>query len=191
MSELIKKALYFSAISHDGQYRKGGQKVPYIVHPFEVAMLCMKYTDNEDVIVSALLHDVLEDCPEVNSDQVVNIFGNTIGDMVKNLTIDKTLKADNWREKKKNYINNISKLGEKELLIIGCDKIINMNSYFTAKLKGLDVDKFFKGSVYDYLWYYEEVGKVIESKKNNERMFSDYKNILYTYKKELNQFNTM
>ncbi|MFA5828390.1 MAG: HD domain-containing protein [Candidatus Shapirobacteria bacterium] len=60
LSPKIRKALRLAAVQHDGQYRKDGV-TPFIIHPIEVAMIVSEYTDNEDIISAALLHDVLED----------------------------------------------------------------------------------------------------------------------------------
>ena len=100
MPDLIKKALYFSAVSHDGQYRKGKIKTPYIVHPVEVAMLCMKYTDDQDAIAAAMLHDVLEDCPLISYENIKNSFNKNVADMVRSLTVDKSIQEIDWIKKK-------------------------------------------------------------------------------------------
>ena len=61
-------ALKYAKISHDGQTRKGDFAIPYITHPLNVAcqnVAChaISLEINEDeVIATALLHDVCEDC---------------------------------------------------------------------------------------------------------------------------------
>lgn len=59
---LLDRASRLSAGAHavDDQRRKYSN-LPYIVHPREVASVVSKYTQNEDVIAAAWLHDVLED----------------------------------------------------------------------------------------------------------------------------------
>ena len=56
----IQKAINKAADLHRGQIRKG-DGLPYIVHPFSVALILLKYTNDEDIIAAGLLHDVLED----------------------------------------------------------------------------------------------------------------------------------
>ncbi|MEK7182016.1 MAG: HD domain-containing protein, partial [Patescibacteria group bacterium] len=58
----IDKAIQRATVLHHGQERKG-TGAPYIVHPYAVAFLLAHYTDDEDVIIAGLLHDVLEDVP--------------------------------------------------------------------------------------------------------------------------------
>ena len=83
----IKKALYFAAEKHDGQYRRIGNKLPYIIHPVEVAFGVSRYTDDEEVIASALLHDVLEDCPDVCMRFLKKEFNGRIAKIVNEVTV--------------------------------------------------------------------------------------------------------
>lgn len=54
-------ALVFARQAHEGQTRKSGE--PYIIHPMTVACHALALgIKNEDIIATALLHDVLEDC---------------------------------------------------------------------------------------------------------------------------------
>ena len=57
--KLVKKAFHFSDEAHLGQYRQSGE--PYITHPLAVAELCAEWKLDVNSIVSALLHDVIED----------------------------------------------------------------------------------------------------------------------------------
>jgi guanosine-3',5'-bis(diphosphate) 3'-pyrophosphohydrolase len=54
----LNDALEIAIVAHAGQVDKGGS--PYIMHPIRV-MLAM---DTEEARIVAVLHDVLEDCPE-------------------------------------------------------------------------------------------------------------------------------
>lgn len=55
------KAAYLANELHDGQERKDGG--PYISHPARVANSLKARKINDDIILAtALLHDVLEDC---------------------------------------------------------------------------------------------------------------------------------
>ncbi|MGN0402250.1 MAG: helix-turn-helix domain-containing protein [Acetatifactor sp.] len=57
------KVLSFARNLHKGQLRKGKEKVPYIYHPLLIACHALSLgLDNDDIIATALLHDVCEDC---------------------------------------------------------------------------------------------------------------------------------
>ncbi|HAE44753.1 MAG TPA: hypothetical protein DCG37_04040 [Lachnospiraceae bacterium] len=64
------EALVFMKKCHEGQYRKGADKVPYINHPLLMACHAFAVGVAEDSVVAAcLLHDVVEDCG-VNADDL-------------------------------------------------------------------------------------------------------------------------
>lgn len=57
------KALRLMQKYHEGQYRKGPGKIPYIAHPLTLA--CHGFAlgiGDDNLIAACLLHDVLEDC---------------------------------------------------------------------------------------------------------------------------------
>jgi len=45
---------------HGHQYRKGTE-IPYILHPLEAATIVGTMTMDDEILVSAVLHDVVED----------------------------------------------------------------------------------------------------------------------------------
>lgn len=56
-------ALPFAKASHQNQYRKGKEHLPFIYHPLTVARQAISLGFVEDeLIAAALLHDVCEDC---------------------------------------------------------------------------------------------------------------------------------
>ncbi len=63
----IQKALEAAAYLHRNQVRKGDLGTMLIVMP---------YTDDEDVMCAALLHDVLEDIAESEFSSEAVIYGN-------------------------------------------------------------------------------------------------------------------
>ena len=71
--KLIDKAIYWAKKYHDGQFRKSGE--PYYTHPLEVAYIVSEYKLKTDVIVTAILHDIVEDT-EVTAGMILDEFGN-------------------------------------------------------------------------------------------------------------------
>src|SRR5262245_5252668 len=59
-SDRLEHALRFAAEAHQGQVRKK-TTIPYITHPFHVALILERHGFDEDTLVTALLHDVVED----------------------------------------------------------------------------------------------------------------------------------
>ena len=73
----VEQAIRAAAILHKNQLRKGSAPLPYITHLVAVAMIAGDYTDNEDVIVGALLHDTLEDT-DYTSTELQEDFGGQL-----------------------------------------------------------------------------------------------------------------
>ena len=57
------KVLPYARELHKGQIRKGKDKVPYIYHPLLISCHALALgLDDDNIISTALLHDVCEDC---------------------------------------------------------------------------------------------------------------------------------
>ena len=59
-SKKYAEAVQFATIAHEGAYRKG-TKIPYVTHVIEAGLIAMSLTYDEDVVVAAILHDIVED----------------------------------------------------------------------------------------------------------------------------------
>ena len=76
-------ALEFAKEAHKGQYRKSGE--PYIIHPILVAVIVKLIGGDDDMVISALLHDTVEDTP-ITSNDIEKKFGKKIRNLVDGLT---------------------------------------------------------------------------------------------------------
>ncbi|MEI6296340.1 MAG: HD domain-containing protein [bacterium] len=174
LSKLFKKALYFAAEKHDGQYRKGG-KTPYIVHPIQVAFGVRKYTKDEKIIIAALLHDTHEDCKNVSLSDLKKEFGESIAGLVKEISFVDNKKYSTWKKKKEVYLEKVKLVSKEALLIIAVDKLCNMQAYFGALEDKKEIKNLFGGTPRDYIWYYKSVGDILElSTLKNHRITKDY-----------------
>ena len=82
--EKVDRAYRFAAEYHRDQRRRSGE--PSINHPVEVALiLAHDLRMDEDTICAALLHDTVEDTP-ATKDQVAELFGPTVADLVDGVT---------------------------------------------------------------------------------------------------------
>ena len=82
--DLISKAFNFAKQAHKGVRRLSGE--PYIMHPLAVAQIvCGEIGLGSTSICAALLHDVVEDT-DYTVDDLSNIFGEKIAQIVDGLT---------------------------------------------------------------------------------------------------------
>jgi GTP diphosphokinase / guanosine-3',5'-bis(diphosphate) 3'-diphosphatase len=95
--DLIKKAYVYSAKVHQGQIRKSGE--PYLVHPLEVAGLLAEMKLDESSVVTGLLHDTIEDTL-ATKDEIAELFGVEISDLVDGVTKLSQFSAANTQEEK-------------------------------------------------------------------------------------------
>lgn len=86
----LQEIIDFVIEAHKGQYRKSGE--PYAVHPLLVASTVSHFSKDENVIATALLHDVVEDT-KYDINFVRSNWGDEVAHMVDGLT-----KIDEIRE---------------------------------------------------------------------------------------------
>ena len=79
----VRSAFVFAAAAHEGQSRLSGE--PFIDHPIEVARICAELGLDTAALEAALLHDTVEDTA-VSIDQVRELFGETVADLVDGVT---------------------------------------------------------------------------------------------------------
>ena len=80
----IQKAFEFANIAHAGVKRKSGE--PYIIHPLAVAKIVIEEIGlSATSIISALLHDVVEDT-DYSLEDISNLFGEKVSSIVDGLT---------------------------------------------------------------------------------------------------------
>jgi len=81
----IEQAIKAAALLHQEQLRKGPVALPFVTHPFSVMIILRDYTDNENVLVSALLHDTVEDT-DYTFEEMEGDFGSEVTKIVRALT---------------------------------------------------------------------------------------------------------
>lgn len=80
----IRYAFFLAEEAHSGQTRSSGE--PYINHPLAVAQILVDLHMDDDTVVAALLHDVLEDTEAITREQLRDVFGQPVLDLVEGVT---------------------------------------------------------------------------------------------------------
>jgi GTP pyrophosphokinase len=81
--DALNRAYVFAMKAHGNQKRASGD--PYFLHPLEVAGILTKYKLDTSSIITALLHDTIEDT-DVTSTDVNEQFGEEIAQLVDGVT---------------------------------------------------------------------------------------------------------
>jgi guanosine-3',5'-bis(diphosphate) 3'-pyrophosphohydrolase len=86
----VADALMYAIEKHANQRRRDGK--PYIAHPIRVAECLRRFggVDDPDVIIAALLHDIIEDT-DCEYDDLDKRFGRRVADLVAVLSGDMRL----------------------------------------------------------------------------------------------------
>ena len=140
----ITDAINFSQDYHKNQFRKSGE--PYIIHPLSVASIVSAYGGDEQMVIAALLHDVVEDT-SCKIEEIDTRFGKEVADLVSGLTKiieirDEKLLPSTSDEKLRGSALSFRKMllasiSDVRVLVIKlCDRLHNM-----LTLKALNRDK--------------------------------------------------
>ncbi len=81
--DALNKAYVFAMKAHGAQTRANGD--PYLVHPLEVAGILTRYHLDSATIITALLHDTVEDT-SASLDEVRTKFGDEVARLVDGVT---------------------------------------------------------------------------------------------------------
>lgn len=164
-TERLDRAIKKAAWAHEQavQHRKGTD-IPYIIHPFAVMLVASNVTDDEDILIACLMHDVLED---VSSDiysqqQMQHDFGDRVVTIVKGVTKDES--QPDWRSVSNAYLDHLRNHASNESVIVAAsDKIHNLLSVLSDhKSIGDELwQRFTTKSATDQLWWYQSVLDVI------------------------------
>ena len=103
-NDAIKDALEYATKAHEGQFRRSGE--PYIIHPILVASIVATITEDDAMVIAALLHDVVEDTP-ITIEEVQERYGEDVAHLVGGLT-----KIDNLRDE-----NLVSSVSDEKLIV--------------------------------------------------------------------------
>ena len=79
----LEKAYQIAEKAHDGQMRESGE--PYLTHPLEVAYILADLELDEDTLIGALLHDVVEDT-DISLEDIKREFGESVSIIVDGVT---------------------------------------------------------------------------------------------------------
>ncbi|NNE52351.1 MAG: bifunctional (p)ppGpp synthetase/guanosine-3',5'-bis(diphosphate) 3'-pyrophosphohydrolase [Sulfitobacter sp.] len=101
--KMIRAAYDFGRKMHEGQFRHSGE--PYFSHPIEVAAILAEQQLDDATIVTALLHDTIEDTRASYSD-IEREFGSEVAELVDGVTkltnlqlnSSETKQAENFRK---------------------------------------------------------------------------------------------
>lgn len=151
----LEEALRFAAECHQGQTRRGGN-IPYFAHVVAVAMILARDGFDDDTVIAALLHDVVEDTPATLA-EVADRFGSGVAQTVRDCS---EVKNDErgvkrpWIDRKHDHIAAIAAAPPSARAVVLADKLHNLISIESDLRQGLPIWSQFHAQRDQVLWYY-------------------------------------
>lgn len=186
----IEQAIRAASVLHHGQTRKGSMPFPYVTHLFSVAFILMDYTEDEDVIIAALLHDTLEDT-DYTAEELAEDFGPKVREIVISLSEIKYEgeRKIEWLERKKNYAKELKSGSKEAIMIAAADKAHNFRTtveeYYDNHHRFLQD---FGKNLDERLEAYQSIANVINNRLDGPLLaefnyvFESYKQFIYDIK---------
>lgn len=185
----IEQAIQAATVLHHTQVRKGTPPLPYVTHLFSVALIVLRYTDDEDTCIAALLHDTIEDT-EYSEAELREDFGDTVTSIVLAVT-EPPQETHGWEDRKKAYADQLKRAPDAALIVAAADKIHNMRSIL--EMYRHDYDRFladFGGSLDARIMAYQHISNVINKNLDNDivgefnRVYTSYKDFILDVKEK-------
>lgn len=177
MNPLVEEALRFSSIRHGGQHRKGSS-IPYLSHPFSVALLLETDHQPPTVVAAGLLHDLIEDT-ETDAQEILTRFGPDVLRLV--LAVSEKNREQTWEQRKQMTLEHISSLQFDEVALLVADKLHNLRSIrYDLEMEGMIVWQRFKRPMRDQSWYYHQLLHAFEPFHSSTDLIGLYEQELYS-----------
>jgi GTP pyrophosphokinase len=126
--ERIKAAFDYAVSAHDGQTRKDGS--PYVTHTIAAATIVAELGLDDETVMAALLHDVLEDT-DVSYDELCQQFGQEVTDLVDGVTKLTRVQYSSLEEKQMENLRKMLLAMAKDIRVILiklADRLHNMRT---------------------------------------------------------------
>ena len=112
---LIRAAFSYGERMHEGQLRHSGE--PYFTHPVAVAAILAEQQLDDATIITALLHDTIEDTP-ASYGEVQELFGTDVAELVDGVTKLTNLQLNSTETKQAENFRKLFMAMSKDLRVI-------------------------------------------------------------------------
>jgi len=132
-ADLIRRAYAYGKQMHEGQFRKSGE--PYFTHPVAVAAILTEQRLDDATIVTALLHDTIEDTRSTYT-EVAQLFGEDVAELVDGVTKLTNLQLSSTQSQQAENFRKLFMAMSKDLRVILvklADRLHNMRTLGAMK----------------------------------------------------------
>jgi (p)ppGpp synthase/HD superfamily hydrolase len=179
----FREALAYAATVHNGQ-RKKGTSIPYVSHLLAVCAIVLEHGGDEEEAVAALLHDTLEDHPElVTREDLRQRFGERVVRIIEGCTDTPPNYHGGakppWHERKRQSVEHIRQQGSEFARVALADKLHNARAILADYRRiGDELWLRFNAGKEDQLWYYRELVGAFREAQAPIRMVEEFNDVV-------------
>jgi (p)ppGpp synthase/HD superfamily hydrolase len=168
MKASLDRALGYALELHANDLRKGTQ-IPYVSHLLNVSGLVLWDGGSEEEAIAGLLHDALEDHPELTSaGEITKRFGERVAQIVQGCTDTPPDYLGGakppWRDRKQGYLRHLRDADPGIRRVSMADKLDNARAILTDYRQiGETLWSRFNAGRDDQLWYLRTLSDVFAS----------------------------
>jgi (p)ppGpp synthase/HD superfamily hydrolase len=161
----LARAVAFALSAHAEQTRKG-RDIPYASHLLQVVGLVLEHGGDAEQAVAAVLHDVVEDCEEIELEEIRRHFGASVADIVEVCTDllpgDRSGEKSEWALRKRGFLARLERADARTRLVAACDKLHNLRTLVAdLHAEGPATLERFAATPGQTRWYHEAVREAV------------------------------
>ena len=153
-------------------------------HLLSVSSFVLEDGGSEDEAIAALLHDALEDHPDmITYEDIASGFGAQVADIVRACsdTPDDFMggKKPPWKERKQAYLGHLKHSSPEVLRVALADKLHNSSDLLAdLQIHGEAVWNRFNAGKKDQVWFYQQLLKVFTERLSANRLLTQFSHVV-------------
>lgn len=130
--------------------KSGHNSKPVILHSLQIAFYFLENEYDKDIVIGAILHDVIEDT-DINENELADQFDNNVASLVRAVSYDQSIK--DWEAQYKEMFDRVKSRG-RDALILKCADIW-FNSFYIRRVE----EREFQIKLVDKIEYFLNLSK--------------------------------
>ncbi len=178
MNNMEEKAIKLVVRAFEGKKRIK-EDIDACYHSLTVGYMLKDNCYSQDIVISGFLHDLIEDT-DYGYEYIKNNFGQSVADNV--LKVSEDISIEDWKERKKIFIDKMNYASKDILLIEIADKLHNLISDYDNFLKiGKEALATLNTTYEMNKWYYTSLQKIFNDRITECNLLNRYNKMIELY----------
>jgi (p)ppGpp synthase/HD superfamily hydrolase len=176
---------FIDALQWSNEIHREHTNVPHRSHLMAVASLVMDARGQEDEVIAALLHDVIEDGNDVKHSDVAVRFGGRVADIVEALSDASAQVGEekkDWVTCKKEHLTYLGNCEDGSILLVSiADKLHNARSILFDLKEDLVANPAWDGfaaTKAETIWYYKSLADLFSKRSPSRRLATELSEVV-------------